>query len=82
MAQLQLLDIPDELYNQLQTLASRQNRPLDAEIVHLLQKVIVLERVQQEQHQLLQTIQQTRWYPDQVVPDSVTLLREIRGYDD
>ena len=82
MAQLQLLDIPDELYHQLQTLASQQDRPLEAEILHLLQKVIVSELVQQKQHQLLQDIQQTRWHPDQPVPDTVALLREARGYDD
>ncbi len=82
MAQIQPLDIPDELYHQLELLASTQNRPLEAEIVYLLEKGIQQETIRQKQSQVLRKVKQNLWQPDKPVPDSVTLLREIRGYDD
>ena len=82
MAQIQPLNIPDELYHQLELLASTQNRPLEAEIVYLLEKGIQQETIRQKQSQVLRKVKQNLWKPDEPVPDSVTLLREIRGYDD
>ena len=82
MAQIQPLNIPDELYHQLELLASTQNRPLEAEIVYLLEKGIQQETIRQKQSQVLRKIKQNLWKPDEPVPDSVTLLREIRGSRD
>jgi hypothetical protein len=82
MAQIQPLNIPDELYHQLELLASTRNRPLEAEIVYLLEKGIQQETIRQRQSQVLRKVKQNLWKPDKPVPDSVTLLREVRGYDD
>ena len=81
MAQLQPIDIPDELYNQLQTLASQQNRSLEAEVVHLLQKSIQVELSCAAQTRFLTEIKQGCWQSEHPIPDSAALLREVRGYD-
>jgi predicted transcriptional regulator len=82
MAQLQSIDIPDDLYGQLQTLASQQNRPVEVEVIHLLRQSIQVELSRAAQTQFLTEIKQGCWQSDQPIPDSAALLREIRGYDD
>jgi plasmid stability protein len=82
MAQLQPIDIPDELYVQLQMLASQQNRPMEAEVVHLLRQSIQVELSRNAQTEFLTEMKQGCWQPEQPIPDSAALLREIRGYDD
>jgi plasmid stability protein len=82
MAQLQPIDIPDDLYGQLQMLASQQNRPMEAEVVHLLRQSIQVELSRDEQTQFLAKMKQGCWRPEQPIPDSATLLRKIRKYND
>ncbi|MBA3924332.1 MAG: hypothetical protein H0X31_22565 [Nostocaceae cyanobacterium] len=79
MAQLNTLEIPDALYTQIQGLALSKNRSVNDQVVQLLQ--LALQGEPQSQAQILAEIRASQWIPTQEIPDSVTLLRQIRGYD-
>ncbi|MBD2429529.1 hypothetical protein [Phormidium sp. FACHB-1136] len=81
MTQLSALEIPDALYTQIQGMALSQSRSMNKQIVALLQRALDIEAQRQSQAKILQEIHQSRWTPPGIAPDSVTLLREIRGYD-
>ncbi|MFZ4676801.1 MAG: XRE family transcriptional regulator [Nodosilinea sp.] len=55
---------------------------INEQIVALLQRALDTEAQRQSQAKVLQDIHQARWTPPAIAPDSVTLLREIRGYDE
>ena len=82
MTQINTLEIPDELYTQIQGMALSQSRSVNEQIVTLLQRALDVEWQRQTQARVLQEIQQTRWTPPATAPDSVAILREIRGYDE
>ncbi len=82
MTTLSVLNISDDLYVQIQRLASAQNRSVNDEVVRLLQQALQTEALRQAQFRLIDEIRQTRWTSLQPVPDSVLLLRESRGYDE
>lgn len=82
MTQLSALEIPDALYTQIQGMALSQSRSINEQIVTLLQRALEIEAQRQSQAKVLQEIHQARWRPPAIAPDSVTLLREIRGYDE
>lgn len=82
MTTLSALNIPDDLYVQIQRLASAQNHSVNDEVIRLLQQALQIEALRQAQFRLIDEIRQTRWASPQAVPDSVLLLREIRGYDE
>lgn len=82
MTQLSALDIPDALYTQIQGMALSQSRSINEQIVALLQRALEIEAQRQNQAKILQEIYQARWTPTAIAPDSVTILREIRGYDE
>lgn len=82
MPQINILEIPEELYTQIQRMALSQSCSINEQIVTLLQRALAAEIQRQTQAKVLQEIQQARWIPPQAVPDSVTVLREIRGYDE
>ncbi|MBE9141084.1 hypothetical protein IQ254_28445 [Nodosilinea sp. LEGE 07088] len=82
MTQLSTLEIPDSLYTQIQGMALSQSRSINEPILTLLQRALEIETQRQSQAKILQDIHQTRWRPSAIAPDSVTLLREIRGYDE
>lgn len=79
---LSALEIPDAFYSQIQGMALSQSRSINEPIVALLQRALDLETQRQNQAKILQGIHQARWTPSAIAPDSVTLLREIRGYDE
>lgn len=79
MPQINTLEIPDELYIQIQGMARSQSRSINEQIVTLLQRALAAEIQRQTQSRVLQEIHQARWIPPQAVPGSVTILREIRG---
>jgi antitoxin FitA len=81
MAQLNTLEIPDALYTQIQGLALSQNRSVNDQVVQLLQLALPAESPSQVQAKILAEIHSSQWTPTQEIPDSVTLLREMRGYD-
>ena len=82
MTQINTLEIPDELYTQIQGMALSQSRSVNEQIVRLLQRALDVEMQRQRQAQVLQDIHQSRWTPPTSAPDSVAILREIRGYDE
>jgi len=82
MTQLSALEIPDALYTQIQGMALSQSRSINEQIVTLLQRALDIEAQRKNQTKVLQDIHQARWTPPAIAPDSVTLLREIRGYDE
>lgn len=82
MTQINTLEIPDELYTQIQRMALSQSRSISEQIVTLLQRALEVEMQRQTQARVLQEIHQTRWTSPVTVPDSVAILREIRGYDE
>lgn len=75
------LPLPDDLYAQLQGLATGQNRSIAEQAPELLKTAIAVELNRHAQSILLAEIGRARWTPPEAIPDSVTLLREIRGYD-
>lgn len=76
------LPLPDDLYAQLQGLATGQNRSIAEQATELLKTAIAAELTRHSQAILLAEIGRDRWTPSGAISDSVTLLREIRGYDD
>jgi len=82
MTQINTLDIPDELFTQIQGMAFSQSRSVNEQIVTLLQHALDSELRRQTQANVLQDIRQARWTPPAMAPDSVAILREIRGYND
>lgn len=82
MTQINTLEIPDKLYTQIQGMALSQSRSINEQIVTLLQRALQVEMQRQTQARVLQEIHQARWTPPATAPDSVAILREIRGYDE
>ena len=80
MAQVQYLEIPDDLYGQIEELRTLELRSVPEKIVVLLRQAIEVELRRHKQLQILESIRADRWVPDQGL-DSVSVLREIRGYD-
>jgi antitoxin FitA len=84
MATLHALDIPDELYAQLQELAKAENSSVEAQVIKILHQA--LQKIAEEQekrknvlkilekHRLRRQSQQT----DVEWPDSTALIREDR----
>jgi hypothetical protein len=82
MTQINTLEIPDELFTQIQGMALDRACSINEQIVALLQQALAVDMQRQTQTKVLQEIHQARWTPSQAVPDSVAILREIRGYDE
>lgn len=86
MANLQIQNLPDSIYNQIQSLAKQQNRTLDEEVISLLAQA--LTTLTQEPPpaaspsitEILQTsVHQRQNLPDlQSWLDSTALIREDR----
>jgi plasmid stability protein len=81
MATLHVRNIPDEIYLQIQALATKRNRSLSAEVVFLLQHALDEEKMRREQSRLLSDIRRRRMAQKrrQKALDSVRLLREDRS---
>lgn len=82
MKQIQTIELPDELFTQIQDMARSQACSLNEQIVTLLHNALKGELYSQTQAQVLEEIREARWTPPKDTPDSVAILREIRGYDD
>lgn len=86
MATLYALNIPDELYAQLQELAKTQNSSVDAQVITILQKALQTNTQPAEDERyknvpkLLEEIRLRRESrrTDEEWPDSTALLREDR----
>lgn len=80
MATLHVRNVPDDLYAQLQDLATVQNRSISAQVVHLLDTALQSELQRQAQIDILAGIRRRRSLrlPNVSELDSLTLLREDR----
>jgi len=79
MHTLHVRSVPEELYNELQSLAQAKHRSLSAQIVDLLYSALENERRRQKQGKILEMIHRRRFMPPPNTPDSTELLREDRN---
>lgn len=79
MPTLHVRSVPEELYEQLRTLAYAEQRSLSAQVIDLLARAMEEENGRQQQAQLLAAIRRRRYAPPSSAPDSTQLLREDRA---
>jgi plasmid stability protein len=79
MATLYVRDIPDTLYQQAKKIADSQGRSLSAYVLIMLQQAVEEEKIRQNRVKALSSIRRRRRPLPSNVPDSVTMLRQIRG---
>lgn len=79
MATLYVRDIPDSLYRQAQKIALAQGRSLSAYVLLVLQQVVEEEKLRRARAKALSGIRRRRRALPANAPDSVTMLRQIRG---
>lgn len=79
MATLHVRSVPDELYQEVRTLAQATQRSLSAQVITLLRRAIEEERRRQQQAQILETLRHHRFTPPTGAPTAVELLREDRS---
>ena len=79
MNTLHIRSVPDEVYEQLRSLAQAKGRSLSAQVVFLLERGLEAEARQQGQVHLLETIRRRRFTPPPASPDSTELLAEDRA---
>ncbi len=73
------IDLPDEIYKQIQNFAGTHERAVGMELLHLLEQGLQVEARMQTQSALLEKMRLTSFLPPPGSPDSVELLREDRG---
>jgi plasmid stability protein len=79
MATLYVRDIPDTLYQQAQKIALAQGRSLSAYVLIMLQQAVEEEKLRRVRSKALSSIRRRRRALPSNTPDSVTMLRQIRG---
>jgi len=79
MATLYVRDIPDPLYQQAQKIALAQGRSLSAYVLLVLQQAVAEEKLRRVRSKALSGIRRRRRALPANAPDSVTMLRQIRG---
>ena len=80
MPVLHVEEVPAEVYRRIQQRAAERNRPLTAEVIHLLQQALAKddEDVRAAHLAALADLRRRRWTPPPGTPESVELLREDR----
>ena len=79
MATLHVRNIPDDLYAQLNRLASSESQSLSAEVVRLLSQAVEERDRRSSQKRILSSLRRRRFVPRAGAPESLELLREDRG---
>ena len=79
MPTLHVRSVPDELYEQIRSLAYAEQRSLSAQVIDLLARALEEENGRRQQGDLLATIRRRRYAPPRAAPDSTDLLREDRA---
>lgn len=79
MATLHVRNIPDDLYQTIQALASREHRSLGAEVAFLLERALEQEALRDRRMDALERITRRRSFNKPGGVDSLTLLREDRA---
>ncbi len=82
MPTLYVREIPDKVYTQAQRIAEAQGRSLSAYVIMVLEQAIEDEKVRRRSSQALANIRRRRRPLPPGAPDIVTMLRQMRGYDD
>lgn len=79
MPTLYVRQIPDRLYQQARKIASAQGRSLSAYVVAVLEQAIQDEKLRRARSKALSSIRRRRRPLPANAPDSVKMLRQIRG---
>jgi hypothetical protein len=79
MATLQIQEIPDSLYQQINEIALAQGYSLNAFVLRTLERVIDEEKKRQTRAKTLSNIRRRRRVLPNNVPDSVAMIRQIRS---
>ena len=79
MPTLYVRDIPESIYKQIREIASSQDQSLSAYIVTVLRQAVEDEKIRHTRSKALSDIRRRRRPLPDGAPDSVTLLRQIRG---
>ncbi|MCL5103213.1 MAG: hypothetical protein M1133_03735 [Armatimonadetes bacterium] len=81
MATLHVRNIPNEIYQAIQALASKEQRSLSAEVVILLERAIEQATLQDQRLEVLESISKRRrsFRQPEGTPSSLELLREDRA---
>ncbi|MFM2062608.1 MAG: hypothetical protein RLZZ507_2278 [Cyanobacteriota bacterium] len=86
MTTLNTINLPDELYQELQALAQAENDSIESQVVVLLQKALQIKKQQTEverRNNVLQALEESRNRrrlnpADFGLPDSTEMIREDR----
>lgn len=81
MATLYVREIPDKLYQRLRLIAGAQGRSLSSYVLTLLEQAVDEEQKRRAQSESLSSIRHRRRALPSEAPDSVVMLRQIRGED-
>lgn len=79
MATLYVREIPDRVYQQAQKIAQAQGRSLSAYVLMVLEQAVEDEKKRRARSKALSSIRRRRRALPGGAPDSVTMLRQIRG---
>jgi plasmid stability protein len=79
MPTLYVRDIPDRIYQQARNIAAGQGRSLSAYVVTVLEQAVEDEKLRRARSRALTNIRRRRRPLPKNAPDSVTVLRQIRG---
>ena len=79
MATLYVREIPDRLYQQARKIALAQGRSLSSYVVTVLEQAVEDEKLRRARSKALANIRRRRRPLPATAPDSVTMLRQIRG---
>jgi hypothetical protein len=79
MHTLHVRSVPDNLYNQIRSLAQDQQRSLSAQVLVLLERGLEVETRRQETAQALNHIRRRRFVLPPNAPESTEYLREDRA---
>jgi len=82
MPTLYVREIPEQVYQTAQRIAEEQGRSLSAYVITVLEQAIEDEKVRQRRSQALARIRRRRRQLPPDAPDIVTMLRQMRGYDE
>lgn len=82
MPTLYVREIPEVVYQAARKIATSQGRSLSAYVVTVLEHAIEDEKVRQTRSKALASIRRRRRPLPTNAPDSVAMLRQIRGDDE
>ena len=82
MPTLYVREVPAKVYGQVQRIAQEQGRSLSAYVITVLEQAVEDEKDRRRSSEALARIRQCCRPLPEGLPDSVALLRKMRGYDE